>query len=58
VAVAHSLLDTIYAMLKTRKPYQELGADYFDKLNQDGLKTYCIRKLESLGMKVIVEPAA
>lgn len=57
VAVAHSLLDTIYAMLKTRKPYQELGADYFDKLNQDGLKTYCIRKLESMGMKVIAAPA-
>jgi transposase len=58
VAVAHSILVTIYAMLKTNKPYQDLGGDYFEKLNRDGLKRYCVRKLEAMGLRVVLEPAA
>jgi transposase len=58
VAVSHSLLVTIFAMLKTKQKYQDLGSDYFDKLNRDGLKDYCVRKLESLGLRVVLEPAA
>ena len=34
VAVAHALLVIVYHVLKTRQPYQELGPDYFDKLQQ------------------------
>lgn len=58
VAVAHSMLVTIFAMLKTKKTYQDLGGDYFDKLNKDGLKRYCVHKLESMGLKVILQAAA
>lgn len=58
LAVAHSVLVTAYLMLKQGRPYQELGADYFDKANVDGLKRYCVRKLEAMGHKVILEPAA
>ena len=29
--------------------YQDLGSDYFDKKNADGLKRYCIRKFRSQG---------
>lgn len=58
LAVAHSLLVTIYTPLATGRKYRDLGSDYFDKLNADGLKRYCIRKLEALGNKVILEPAA
>lgn len=58
VAVAHALLVTIYAMLKNHKTYQELGGDYFDKINAEGLKRYCVRKLEALGNTVILQPAA
>ena len=32
-AVKHSLLVTVYFMLRDHKPYKDLGADYFDKLN-------------------------
>lgn len=32
MAVAHSLLVSIYYMLRDQKPYQELGSDYFDQL--------------------------
>jgi transposase len=58
LAVAHSILVTIHAMLKNQQSFQDLGADYFDKKNEDGLKRYCLRKLESLGLKVTLEVAA
>jgi transposase len=57
LAVAHSVLVTIYAMLKNQRTYQDLGSDYFDKKNADGLKRYCLRKLEALGHKVTLEAA-
>jgi transposase len=58
VAVAHSLLMTIYSMLKHQTAYQDLGTDYFDKINTEGLKRFCIRKLEAMGHHVVLEPAA
>ncbi len=58
LAVAHSLLIAVYTMLKNRCAYQELGADYFDKLNAEGLKRYCLRKLEAMGNRVVLVPAA
>jgi len=58
LAVGHALLVTIYAMLSKQQSYQELGADYFDRLHADGLKRYCLRKLEAMGHRVILEPAA
>jgi transposase len=58
LAVAHSILVTIHALLKKQQTYQDLGADYFDKKNAEGLKRYCLRKLEALGHKVTLEAAA
>jgi transposase len=58
LAVAHAILVTIYSMLKNKRTYQDLGSDYFDKMNADGLKRYCLRKLEAMGHKVILESAA
>lgn len=56
VAVAHAILVIIYHVLKHAVPYRELGADYFDKLNVTYIKRHHIRRLESLGFKVILEP--
>jgi transposase len=56
VAVAHAILVIIYHVLKHRVPYRELGADYFDKLNVTYIKRHHVRRLESLGFKVILEP--
>ncbi len=56
VAVAHAILVIIYHVLKHRVPYRELGADYFDKLNVTHIKRHHVRRLESLGFKVILEP--
>jgi transposase len=58
VAVAHAILTTIFCLLKNRQTYHDLGSDYFDKLNTDGLKRYCLKKLEAMGHRVILEPAA
>lgn len=58
VAVGHSILGAIYHMLKDRKPYHELGPDYFDRLNPERLTRHLVKRLEALGHKVILEPVA
>lgn len=57
-AVKHSLLVTIYFMLRDHKPYKDLGADYFDKLNPQHQIRYHLRKLKDLGQKVELSPMA
>lgn len=56
VAVAHAIVVIIYHVLKHRVPYRELGADYFDKLNATYIKRHYLKRLESLGFKVTLEP--
>ena len=58
VGVAHALLVIIYHMLTTNKPYQDLGADYFDRLDPDRLTKQLVKRLEGLGHKVVLDPAA
>jgi transposase len=57
VAVAHAILVIAYHLLKNQVPYDELGPDYFDKLNVTQIKRHHIRRLEGLGFKVVIEPA-
>jgi transposase len=56
IAVAHSLLVIIYHVLKTKRPYQELGPDYFDRLEQAQLERHHVRRLEQLGYSVTLAP--
>jgi len=56
VAVAHAILVIAYHVLKNQVPYDELGPDYFDKLNVTQIKRHHIRRLEGLGFKVVIEP--
>jgi len=58
LAVAHSLLRIIYAVLKSGTPYEDLGADWFDRQNSKRLTERLVKRLESLGHKVSLEPAA
>lgn len=51
-AVKHSLLVTVYFMLRDNKPYQDLGVDYFDKLNPQRRIRYHVRRLQELGQEV------
>jgi transposase len=47
----------VYHVLKTQRPYEELGPDYFDKLQQAQLERHHIRRLEQLGYTVTLAPA-
>jgi transposase len=58
VAVAHTMLIIAYQLLKRKCPYQELGADYFDRLDARGLQRRLVKKLMSLGFQVTLTPVA
>ncbi|MEK7204690.1 MAG: IS110 family transposase, partial [candidate division NC10 bacterium] len=56
VAVAHSILVIAYHLLKEGTTYRDLGHDYFDKRETARLQQRLIARLESLGLRVTVEP--
>lgn len=58
VAVAHSLLVIIFHMLRDRRPYADLGADYFDRLDAARLERHHVHRLEQLGYTVTLTPTS
>ena len=52
IAVGHSMLQAIYYMLKYGMPYQDLGADYYDKLNRQSSIRYHLSRLTQLGVQL------
>ncbi len=58
VAVAHSILTTAYYMLKRDEPYQDLGADWLARRNEEAHTRRLVAQLERLGHTVIIDPAA
>jgi len=57
IAVAHTILTIAYYVISRGEGYRELGGDYFERANGEGLKRYLVRRLERLGQKVTIEPA-
>src|SRR5439155_276355 len=57
-AVAHNLLVIAYYILRDGTCYRDLGPDYFDRLNPEGLRRRLTKRLEGLGFKVSLEPLA
>jgi len=55
-AVAHSVLVIAYHILKDKRPYSELGADYFDKLDTTRIERHHVHRLEQLGYTVTLTP--
>ena len=55
IAVGHSILTIVYYVLKDRVNYEELGEDYFDKLNFEYLRRHYVKRLESLGYRVDIK---
>jgi transposase len=55
VAVAHTILVSLYHMLKTKQPYRELGADFLDRRNAENIKRYLLKRLARLGLQVTVQ---
>jgi transposase len=58
LALAHTILVIAYHLLKDRTTYQDLGAAYFDQRDRAALERRLVRRLEGLGYKVTIEPAA
>ena len=56
VAVGHTLLRVIYHVLKEGKEYQDLGPDYYEKLEPERLRRYLVRRLQGLGYDVTLAP--
>jgi hypothetical protein len=54
VAVAHTLLMSLYHMLKNKQTYRELGADFLDRRNAAHVKRYLLKRLERLGLQVTI----
>jgi transposase len=55
VAVGHTLLGIVYAVLKKQSTYRELGADYLDRQDKGRLTARLLQRLAKFGVKVTVE---
>ena len=56
VAVMHSLLRVIYAVLRDGVPYQELGPEYYQPQDAARRARAAVRQLEQLGYTVVAPP--
>ena len=57
IAVAHSILKSVYYMLRDGATYRELGGNYFDQRNRHTTVHRAVRRIERLGYKVSIEAA-
>ncbi len=57
LAVAHSILIAIYHILKENVPYQDLGADYYNRFNRESKINAYLKKLKALGWEAPTAPA-
>jgi hypothetical protein len=58
LAVAHSLLVSIYYLLRDQVPYHDLGPDHFEHLHTQRLEHHYVRRLEALDFEVRLTPAS
>src|SRR6266567_4272366 len=55
-ALAHKVLVILYHILRTKKPYSDLGADYFDQQDRGRIERHHLHRLEQLGYTVTLTP--
>jgi hypothetical protein len=58
VAVAHSILVSVYYILSRDEPYNDLGADWLARRNDEAHARRLVAQLERLGHRVVLDPAA
>jgi len=56
IAVARTILQSAWHILKKDVDYKELGGDYFDHLNEEKTKGWLVKRLEKLGYEVDLKP--
>jgi hypothetical protein len=52
IALAHTMLVSIYHMIKKKEPYKELGSDYLDNINRERIIKNLKKRIESFGYTV------
>jgi transposase len=57
VAVAHKIIRIVYYLLTRQTVYQDLGVSYLDQRDRQAVERSAVRRLESLGYTVTLEPA-
>ena len=58
MAVGHSILVAAYHIIRDRVPCRDLGPDHFDRLASERLTRHYVHRLEQLGHRVALDPAA
>jgi len=58
VAVGHTILVIAYHLLRHGTDYHDLGPQYFDERDRRAVERRLVRRLESLGYRVALEPRA
>jgi len=56
IAVGHTILSLVQTLLTRKQPYQDLGATYFDTLDQHRVEQRLVRRLERMGYRVSLQP--
>lgn len=56
VALEHTLLNVIWAMLTNGTHYDDPGPDYYTRRNPDRAKNHALRELNALGYHVTLQP--
>jgi transposase len=57
MALGHTILVIVSTLLTRKQPYQDLGAAYFDSLEQQRVERRFVRRLERLGDRVSLQPS-
>ena len=58
VAVAHTLLVMVYALLTQEVTYHELGGQYFDQRDRQAVQRRLVHRLEALSYTVSLAPTS
>jgi transposase len=58
IAVARTILQSCYYMIQRGAKYQDLGADYYEKRNPEGLARHLAKRIQKLGFTVTLAKAA
>ena len=58
VATAHHLLLIAFCLLRDGAEYREMGGDYFDRLHPERTRNRLVRRLQRLGLDVVLQPKA
>lgn len=56
--MAHSILIIAYHLIRRGTSYVDLGATYFGQRKAQAVQQHLVKRLERLGLKVIIEPLA